>query len=229
MLNPITLRANALGDILENNFVAMFGPEEQFYPGKINTAARLVLNLIGNSDALYHDVDHTLLVTLVGQTILLGRHIREEVAADDWLYYTLACLCHDIGYVRGACAGDTATSFVIDEASNTVTPPRGASDAFLSPYHVDRGKIFVRERLGPVPNLDAERIAAAIELTRFPVPDTSDHQETGTEAGLVRAADLIGQLGDPNYLQKLNKLYFEFVETGAAERLGYSNPADVAV
>src|SRR5262249_39835377 len=29
---------------------------------------------------------------------------------------------------------------------NTVTPPRGASDAFLLPHHVERGKIFVRER-----------------------------------------------------------------------------------
>jgi hypothetical protein len=61
--------------------------------------------------------------------------------------------------------------FVIDAAGNTVTPPRGASDAFLMPYHVERGKIFVRERFAPVPFVDEERIAAAIELTRFPVPD----------------------------------------------------------
>ena len=32
--------------------------------------------------------------------------------------------------------------FVIDAAGNTVTPPRGASDAFLMPYHVERGKIM---------------------------------------------------------------------------------------
>jgi hypothetical protein len=29
-------------------------------------------------------------------------------------------------------------------------------------------------------------------------------------------------------MQKLHKLYYEFVETGAAERLGYSSPADLA-
>jgi len=29
---------------------------------------------------------------------------------------------HDIGYVRGICAGDTAEHFVIDAVGNTVTP-----------------------------------------------------------------------------------------------------------
>jgi len=32
---------------------------------------------------------------------------------------------HDIGYLRGICAGDTAEHFVIDAAGNTVAPPRG--------------------------------------------------------------------------------------------------------
>jgi hypothetical protein len=36
---------------------------------------------------------------------------------------------------------------VIDAAGNTIAPPRGASDAFLMPYHVERGKIMVREAL----------------------------------------------------------------------------------
>ena len=27
-----------------------------------------------------------------------------------------------------------------------VDAPRGASDAFLAPYHIERGKIFVRHR-----------------------------------------------------------------------------------
>ena len=116
---------------------------------------------------------------------------------------------------------------MIDAAGNTVTPPRGASDAFLTPYHVDRGKIIVRERFGPVPFVDEERIASAIELTRFPVPDDEDHAATDTEAGLVRAGDLIGQLGDPLYLRKLNALYHEFAETGVTKKLGYESPADM--
>ena len=86
---------------------------------------------------------------------------------------------------------------------------------------------MVRERLAPVPFIDEERVAGAIELTRFPVPEDEDHAVTDTEAGLVRAADLIGQLGDPLYLRKLNALYHEFAENGINEKLGYGNPADM--
>ena len=50
----------------------------------------------------------------------------------------VACLLHDIGYVRGALRGDTTTIFVIDETGSTVSLPRGASDEALAPYHVDR-------------------------------------------------------------------------------------------
>ncbi len=228
MLNPTKILADALGDHLENYYIAMFGPEEPSYPGKLSLAARMVLEAIANSDALYHDVQHTMLVTLVGQEILRGKHLEEMQSPDDWLHYTVALLCHDIGYVRGVCSGDTAHSFVIDDAGNRVTPPRGATDAFLTPYHVDRGKIFVRERGGPIPFLDEERVARAVELTRFPVPETSDHQETNTEASLVRAADLIGQLADPRYLQKLSNLYHEFVETGTDKILGIDSAADLA-
>ena len=45
---------------------------------------------------------------------------------------------------------------------------------------------------------------------------------------MVRAADLIGQMADPNYLQKLTNLYYEFVETGTDKKLGLTNAADLA-
>jgi len=83
------------------------------------------------------------------------------------------------------------------------------------------------ERLGASASLDAVRIARAIEFTRFPVPPERDHAEIDAEAGLVRAADLIGQLGDPHYLRKANALFHEFAEIGIAQRLGYSSPADL--
>ena len=228
MLNPTMIMAEALGEKLEEYYRITFGPEEPTYPAQLNLAARMALDVISNSDALYHDVQHTMLVTLVGQEILRGRHLVKMLTPDDWLHYIVALLCHDIGYVRGVCSGDTTTSFVIDTAGNRLTPPRGASDAFFTPYHVDRGKIFARERFGQVPYIDEERIAKAIELTRFPIPEDGDHQETDTEAGLVRAADLIGQLADPRYLQKLSGLYWEFVETGTAERIGVTSAADQA-
>ena len=82
--------------------------------------ARMALEVLGNSDALYHDVQHTMFVTLVGQEILRGRHLKDRVTPDEWLHYTIALLCHDIGYGRGICPGDTADSYVIDGAGNRV-------------------------------------------------------------------------------------------------------------
>jgi hypothetical protein len=43
----------------------------------------------------------------------------------------------------------------------------------------------------------------------------------------LRAADLIGQLGDPHYLRKANALYHEFEEVGLNKQFGYESPADL--
>jgi hypothetical protein len=227
MLSPTSLLADALGRNLAETYRRIFADREPHLCAGLDEAARLVIERIASSDALYHDCEHTALVTLCVQDILRGLRIERTLTPSDWAHTILAALTHDIGYVRGICAGDTAERFVIDAAGNTVSPPRGASDAFLTPYHVERSKIMVRERFAAVPFIDEERVAGAIELTRFPVPDDEDHAATNTEAGLVRAGDLIGQLGDPLYPRKLNALYHEFVENGVHEKLGYASPADM--
>src|SRR5579862_8021200 len=191
MLNSTSLLADALGRNLAETFRRAYGDIEPRIPAMLDEAARLVIERIGGSDALYHDCEHTALVTLCIQDILRGRRLERIVTPNDWVHTILAALNHDIGYVRGICPGDTPESFIIDSERHAVTPPRGASDAFLTPYHVERGKIVVRHRFAPVPDLDEERIAGAIELTRFPVPEDDDHAATDTEAGLVRAADLV--------------------------------------
>jgi hypothetical protein len=228
MLDTTGLIVEAVGRYLTDQYRRVFGEGGPDHRPAIAAAARLGLERIALSDALYHDVEHTVMVTLVGTAILRGREIAERLTPGDWLHMTVALLCHDVGYVRGACRGDTATEVVVDLAGTRLPLPRGASDAFLTPYHVDRSKIFVRERAEVIGAVDPERVAAAIELTRFPVPDDGDHDATGTEAGLVRAADLIGQLADPGYLRKQTALFHEFVETGTAARLGYRSPADLA-
>jgi hypothetical protein len=227
MLNPTALLAEALGRHLAEGYRQSFGAREPRAAAGLDEAARLIIERIGGSDALYHDAQHTMMVALVAQDILRGLRLEKPVEPADWYHFMMAALGHDVGYVRGVCAGDTAERFVIDEKGNTVAPPRGASDAFLTPYHVDRSKIAIRERFKSVPEVDGERIARAIEMTRFPIPKSADYAETGTEAGLVRAADLIGQLADPLYPSRLNALYYEFMETGQLEPLGYRTPADL--
>ena len=227
MLNPTALMAGHFGDYLADLYLQYFSNRKPEYATYLGGAARLVLERLGNSDALYHDIEHTMMVTSVGQQILRGRLLSEALTPEDWLHYTCALLVHDIGYVRGACKSDGPDDVVTDSNGGRVTPPRGASDAFLAPYHIERGKIYARERFKDSDYVDEERIAHSIELTRFPVPDEGDYLETTSEAALVRAADLIGQLADPFYHRKANALYYEFAEIGMAEKLDYRSPADI--
>jgi hypothetical protein len=71
----------------------------------------------------------------------------------------------------------------------------------------------------PEIHLDTAEIEANIEHTRFPVPDEEQHEPTDDFSGLVRAADLIGQLADINYLRKTAALFSEFREIGMSNKL----------
>ena len=79
----------------------------------------------------------------------------------------------------------------------------------------------------PLVLLDTPEIEANIEHTRFPVPEDEQHESTDDFPGLVRAADLIGQLADINYLRKQAALFNEFRETGMSNKLKYNSVADL--
>jgi hypothetical protein len=205
----------------------MFGPAYAETADRLGSLARSTIECLGRSDALYHNLEHTFLVTLVGRDILQGLSLSHRIEPDDYSHLISACLLHDIGYVRGVLREDTESEFVIDEERRKVKLPRGASDAALSPYHVDRSKMFALERLRTSPLVNAERVASAIELTRFPAPIDQTVQSVGLEPKLAQAADLIGQLGDPMYPRKANALFHEFEEIGLNRQLGYSSAADL--
>ena len=162
------LAAKALGSYLAKHLKRRFGSTEVGLTEFIPSAARLALDCIGNSDALYHNVEHTMLVTLVGYDIMRGRALLIPTDSSDFVHLIIACLFHDIGYVRGILQGDSPHDSVINANGEKIKLPRGASDAMLLPYHVDRSKLFVTERMGESKYLDADRIGRAIEYTRFP-------------------------------------------------------------
>jgi hypothetical protein len=223
MMTVPELAADALENFLRSYMQRRFGQQSPFTE-LVPLAARVALECIGNSDALYHNVEHTLLVTLAGHDILRGRGLNKYMAAEDYAHIILACLTHDIGYVRGLFEEDDADGYVIDATGKKLTLPRGASDASLINHHVDRSKLYVMDRMLANPSLDEQRIARAIEGTRFPASEGQIYDE---EASIVRAADLIGQLGDPNYIRKANALYYEFEEAGINRQLGYESPSDI--
>jgi hypothetical protein len=144
-------------------------------------ASSTSLENIANGDMLYHNLYHTIMVTSVGQEIIRGKHLFEGgFSAENGLNYLLALLCHDVGFVKGACKKD-----------------------------------------------DLDLVTDCIERTRFPVPEGQSHQRTDDLAGLARAADLFGQLGDPEYLHKIPALFYEFEELGINQTMGCQSPGSL--
>jgi hypothetical protein len=228
MANSIPLRIRGCVQYLQTGYRFGLG----LVPGSdlLGEVATEILMAIARSDAAYHNLEHTIQVALVGQEILQGKHRCEgNVTPDDWLHFLLALLCHDIGYIKGICQGDRPDEnrFVTGQGSDCITLAPKATGASLTPFHVDRGKQFIAERFANHPKIDVTRLQGYIELTRFPVPNDEAHRCTLDYPGLTRAADLIGQLSDPNYLVKIPALFEEFAEIGSNQALGYRKPSDL--
>jgi len=234
MINWQELTIDMFVEQLRTVFVRTYGDIDGDFGRIVSWCGRLALENIANSDALYHDIDHTIMVSLAGQAIVEGKHLREGgIAPRDWMHFMMAVLCHDIGYVKGVCKNDTKDMFATGVGNEMVFISSEGTDVALTPYHVNRSKLFVRERFGNgllqdmTKSLDAELIASYIEMTRFPSPAGEMYKDTKGLGGLVRAADFIGQLGDPDYLRKTPALFYEFQELGLNEKFGYKSPDDM--
>ena len=107
MITIPELASEALGSHLAAQMGRRFGSTDAGLIEIVQSVARLALDCIGNSDALYHNVEHTMLVTLAGYDILTGRRLLKETNASDYAHVLVACLYHDIGYVRGILGGDS--------------------------------------------------------------------------------------------------------------------------
>ncbi|MBG28743.1 MAG: metal-dependent phosphohydrolase [Opitutae bacterium] len=227
MLNLQTLKIDPFAEHLASGYESTFGT---LYPEKVDflrLATHHALENIANGDMLYHNVDHTIMVTMVGLEIIRGKHLQEgHVDPDDGLNYLLALLCHDIGYVKGACLKDQSDQ-VDDGNGGMLEVSRAGTCALLTPVHVDRSKQFVRECFDHSDFVNLDLVAECIERTRFPVPEGDEYQGTADLPGLTRAADLVGQLGDPEYLRKIPALFYEFEELGRNSDIGCDSPGDL--
>ena len=219
---------------LNTAYQRTYGDVDQDFGRIVAWCGRLALENIANSDALFHDVDHTIMVSLAGQAIIEGKHLREGgVTPRDWMHFMIAVICHDIGYVKGVCRNDLNDTFATGVGNEAVFISPEGTDVALTPYHVDRSKLFVRERFETgllqdmTKQLDTDLIASYIEMTRFPSPDGELYKDTKGFGGLVRSADFVGQLGDPDYLRKVPALFYEFHELGLNEAFGYRAPNDL--
>lgn len=151
----------------------------------------------------YHDLRHTLEVLLatarmLHATILSGRKISPHGAE----LALIASLMHDIGYIQKL--GESGT---------------GGQHTLV---HVERSAAFFEEygqKLGLAP-ADIDACCCMIMATSLALdPDSISYRDPETEllAKLVGSADLLGQLADRLYLEKLLFLYREFLEAGVLD------------
>jgi hypothetical protein len=228
MLNVTHILTMEVVDRIDAAFECMFGSSERIYVQHAKDAAAATLAQIATSDALYHNVEHTVHVTVVGIEILKARHLEaNNVTRKDSLNVIIALLCHDIGYVRGICASDDGERLSNGIGNQSTRIAIRRSDAALMPIHVNRSKCYVEEQFGQLALADIPLVQSCIERTRFPVPIDPSYALTADYPGLVRGADLIGQLSDLRYLNKLSAIFYEFEEVGFNEGMGYGSPGDL--
>jgi hypothetical protein len=201
------------------------------YPELERALKELGFNAISKltqTDAYYHDLEHSVLVSSVTQLMLRGRQQQEEnVSPTEWASLNIAALYHDIGFVRRLLAGDGDALVETGRADNAVSLDVASNDSALMPYHVDRGTRYLDDYLRKYTSLDRNLILASVERTRFPVPDQLPYRTCDDYPGLIRAADLIGQLADPKYLDKIPMLYKEFVACRSPILNVYRQPSDM--
>ena len=168
MFTPTAVFADAFGKHLAGLYDRAYSRREARYGEMICEAARLVFEQISLRRR-----------SLPRRRTYRTRHPR-RTGHPSWGSFEARCVTRGLaalysrnadprpGYIRGVCRGDRNGAYVIGAEGGVVSLERGASDASLAPYHIERSKIAVRERFGSHPIINAERIARAIELTRIP-------------------------------------------------------------
>jgi len=82
------LAADAFGKFLGESMQRRFGTSQTQLVEMVPSIARIAIECIGNSDALYHNVEHTMMVTLAGHDMLRGRALHSHMTAEDYAHAT---------------------------------------------------------------------------------------------------------------------------------------------
>lgn len=210
------------------DYFSLYGETQLYYTEAIQSIGVLALNTIAKSNAAYHDVFHTIMVADVAQEILKSKHFdTNDVTPNDWFHFVISAFYHDIGYLRGICPGDSNGEYIKNTMGETVYISQQSTDAALAPYHIDRAILFAKTELSKIECININFISDLIERTRFPVPSHDIYKCTNDLPGLLRAADLIGQLADSNYINKSDALFSELEENGSANKFGYKSSFDI--
>ncbi len=160
-------------------------------------------------DTDYHDFRHTLAVFLASFRLLDGyNQVQAPLDAADAQALAIAALFHDTGYIRAA--GEEA-----------------GTGARYTSCHVERSVRFVLGNAAALGINNPQGIARLIWSTGLDnefARQTWVSQAERDAACMLASADLVGQMADRIYLEKLLFLYYEFKEAGFP---GYDTEFDI--
>lgn len=146
---------------------------------------------------LYHNRSHTNEVVLCTSRMLHGLHLAGQgLDADHIDAALIGALMHDVGYLMKD-----------EEASGT--------GAQFTDQHVRRGAEFARSHLIDLPPDVLDAVTKVILLTDHRKKFgwiTFDNPQQQRAAFATATADLVGQMANREYLERLLLLYFEFEE-----------------
>ncbi len=146
---------------------------------------------------LYHNRTHINEVVLCTARMLHGLHLAGQGLDGDHIDAALiGALMHDVGYLMND-----------EEASGT--------GAQFTESHVMRGVEFTRRYLADLPPALLETTTKVILLTdhrKHPGWISFDNLQQQRAAYATATADLIGQMANREYLERVLLLYFEFEE-----------------
>ena len=163
------------------------------------------------SNTKYHNLEHTCAVSLATSRLVHGLHVQEYVFSARIVQLGLiGALFHDTGLIQTAKENEgTGAQYTIGHEERSIV---------LMEKHLS-GKGYSAEDI-----LDCSHIimCTKLSLPLDEIPFRSD--ETRTMGKILGSADLIAQMADRNYLEKLPLLFLEFQE---AEMAGFETPLEL--
>lgn len=149
----------------------------------------------------YHDLSHTLGTTLTMVRLMHGAHLTGiRFTSRELTMGTLAALYHDTGYIQtSADKKGTGAKFTATHVRRSIT--------FFS-------LVGARYKLSGDELAEVGRMVLITDLSIDPASVAQGSANGRLLGRLTGAADLLSQMADRNYLEKLLFLYREFKEAG---------------
>lgn len=163
-----------------------------------------------SSTTKYHNLQHTVEVFLAASRLMHGASLSGvALSPRHWELTLVSSLFHDVGLIQEEDDLEgTGAKFTVGHENRSV--------AFMKDYFREAGR----------PGFDIHDASRMIECTCLgldaeAIPYGGD--QTRTCAQILATADLLAQMADREYLEKLLLLYLEFAEAG----LPYESPHDL--